>query len=409
MSNLFTARRLAMVALALVVLAGGIIAPYAWSGSHALRPGLKGCGMIRNADPRIECIRNHVLASVKKDGLKAALVELDSMPRSPQRLSECHAAMHLVGRRIARTTKVTGNSLVSGSSAQACSSGVAHGALEQVVADDPQALQQTAAAICLHTRTRREAEACFHGAGHGLVRAKRPAANNECSSLRVDGGAGDCLAGASMERSMRTTATKDIDANVKLARKNCAGDNDIIVACYVYFPYAVLPPGVDWTLRRYVDVCNRYARPGAESWGCPHRSSNTVKSRDEIDGCTRLKSDIAVQVCAASIAAESDAGQLPTPKAVAFCTSHKAVAFGCGAGIGRVFRWKSTPTTPLMRVADTCKAIPAGDVRDGCVAGASACWFPERVDRSGSECRAVKLPSPLMAELHRFNPSQTNA
>lgn len=398
-------RRIILISLSLVVLVGGATLPYVWSGSHALKPGLSGCSTIRNAGPRIDCLRSQVLSAVKKDGLKAGLVELDSMKRSPQRISECHSAMHQVGRTIARTTKITGDSLVSGSSAQACSSGVAHGALEQVVSSNPEALQATASAICLHTQTRREAEACFHGAGHGLIRAKRTSANEACTTLRRDNGSVDCLSGASMEREMNTKVTKDVAKNVKLARANCDGNGAVLVACYTYFPYSVLPGNVDWTVKRYVDVCNTYAEPGPASWGCAHRTSNMMKTRNEIEGCTGLKSAVAVQVCSASVAAETDAGLLPLSERAKFCASHTDVAFGCGAGIGRMMRWKSKPSQPLAAVAAACSSLPAGDVRNGCTAGATACWFPERAERTASECTKVTLPTDITAEMTRYGGS----
>lgn len=381
----------AVVGVVVLLVASG----WVWTGSHAVLPGLEGCELIRSSKARTACTGDFVLRAASDGKLREGLIAVDQQKRSPQRLSECHQAMHSVGRTIARRTVVKGDDIVSGSSAQACSSGIAHGALEQTVQDNPTGVADIAEGVCLGTRTNRDADQCFHGIGHGLKRGDAAAAGQACDRLRPIAGTADCLGGYFMEISIRGKAGR-----VQEALETCRVPNEATkLVCFTYFPYAGIEAGLDWTLPMYTRFCSEHAPAGPAQWGCVHRASNAARTVSDMRGCTALDSGVATQVCAASIAAELAPQNTAAQGWERICARAGEVSFGCGVGAGRRYRWEATPRSDAADAAARCSALPSGDVQDGCRMGARGCWFPERVNDVKKACRSLSLPQPLRREI----------
>ncbi len=84
-----------LAALALVI---GAVGGRFWLEEHPIRPGLSGCMDVREAAPRIACMRDRVVSLAREDGDDRAVAELRSVA-STRVPVECHLAMHLLGER----------------------------------------------------------------------------------------------------------------------------------------------------------------------------------------------------------------------------------------------------------------------------------------------------------------------
>ncbi len=194
--------------LAAGAVAAAVVLPSADGGAEPRADGPVRAVQLRECrglggDAGRECLIRAFSAVVA--GRKDARPAVEAITRSARRegafaQSNCHGAMHTVGRTYAREARVTLATLMDHlprSNDPGCSAGFAHGMVTAVAGDIDPEQPREAAAVCAQAGSRYQRYSCVHGFGHAFMRLyndQLEPALELCSALGPDAAA-DCAQG----------------------------------------------------------------------------------------------------------------------------------------------------------------------------------------------------------------------
>jgi hypothetical protein len=363
-------------ALVLVALLAALV-PSAASGL-AQKPWLWQCAQIHLAEAQFRCNVRLLLADVEASGDPAReLPRIDRRVRAVGGTLEagCHVLMHEVGRRYARTHRLTLGSLqrfVPRSNNPNCSAGFGMGLVMYL---GPQILRSGAAAgvrSCAALPTRYRAYTCVHGLGHALMRAYHGSLGESvqaCRQLRP-AYAPDCAQGAfhdywiSLRGADGTTRPPHASTS---PRTICDGRFTYIRPCwYRYF----LEQAVTQPVRTASDLrrsCSGLL--GLERFGCISAAALIVSANpfDQMRICSRLRGTDAA-ACLRGVPDQALSGQPAKQLRLIRACRQMApdVRGACYEWLGRTL---AVVTNGAFRTRG-CPKLRAGSAVRACVAGA---------------------------------------
>lgn len=219
----------------------------AYASSHAVLPGLTGCGYVRDADAQGTCFEERIGAMFAEQGPEETLAQLAEVPETAR--GTCHMGAHDVTERRGAALARAGEPLPALSATSFCGDGLVHGLyigyLESAELDAQ--LVREVGARCSETegdgpKSRRTRLNCAHAFGHSAaVKAGPERASQACGEVRITGTgtpapllAFECRYGMYMEYTMRDAKRSGADVN------NCtSAPADAMAACYSFLPSRV--------------------------------------------------------------------------------------------------------------------------------------------------------------------------
>jgi hypothetical protein len=270
-------------------------------------PGMRGCVRLEGATRQQHCIaqvtRDRVEAATRgKHGVDrqlavaATIARLDDeVAELPTIASNCHPAMHTIGRHEGRAAAKAGTVPVFPADPERlCTAGYVHGLAEGYLEAAPTAdIGTVFPSLCAVKASR---DGCAHGLGHGLLRndpqADALAAAERCRELPAAEFA-SCTSGVMMQHAMASSTGFDEYVDTCLAS---AGT--VRFSCYGYV--GLVAARLDLSSAEVQRVCQTAPGDGAES--CAQAFGRDLGVA-KLGGCGRFSTDATQRACIAGAVA----------------------------------------------------------------------------------------------------------
>jgi hypothetical protein len=294
-------------------------------------------------------------------------------------LSNCHGAMHAVGRAYARDAEVTLATLMDylpQANDPGCSAGFAHGLVTGVAPQIDPSKPREAAAVCADADTRFQRYSCVHGFGHAFMRLYddqlRPALGL-CDALGPDA-APDCAQGAFHDYWFAVVGADDAQLREKPItdpRTLCGAQEDEFVRPCWYRAYIDnRPEGFEVAAPEDLEsLCDGLA--GLQREACMTAASviGPADPAAQLQLCAALEDPVDAGNCVHGTKVQN---LLDAPIGTYLGLIERCEVF-TGAARGECYRWLGKALAVLTDgrfAGDGCPKLPAADARRECEAGA---------------------------------------
>lgn len=162
--------RLTIITLGVVLICALLVAAgYAWAGSHAVLPGLRGCALMRETAPQSRCVQRQLAGVMRGTSAERGLAAVDRLARDNALVaSHCHLAMHPIGERVGTRAARAHDTPPAANGASTCRRGYMHGMMLGFVTHSGTDISRALPKLC--ARDAQDEVSCSHVVGHLIAR-----------------------------------------------------------------------------------------------------------------------------------------------------------------------------------------------------------------------------------------------
>jgi hypothetical protein len=219
------------------------LAAYIYAGEHRILPGLKGCAIIRETGPEVDCVADELRATAADDDVEIALAAFDEQVQDGAvRSGVCHLAAHQLGEKAGARAAQDKDPFPELEHDGFCSQGYDHGFYIAYLDESrPSAVHRQIATRCEGLDSKKAQLSCVHAFGHSLAREKGLSdgeTHEVCGQIEIGNKAVtenarfECSFAVYMEYSL-----EDFDGERTGKAENCSAKaGPATEACYAFLP-----------------------------------------------------------------------------------------------------------------------------------------------------------------------------